>query len=73
MHGRPQSELITFLRGRPVTTVHALRRERFTLRVIAAAQHDGLVDVDLVTGRVALCARHHRQTAQTTAVVDPVG
>jgi hypothetical protein len=69
MHRRSQSELITFLRGRPVTTVHALRREHFTLRVITAAQHDGLVDVDLATGRVALSARNHRRTPQTTAVV----
>jgi hypothetical protein len=51
---RSQSDLIAFLRPRPVTTVHALRRHRFTLRVIAAAQRDGLVDVDLVAGRVAL-------------------
>ncbi|WP_369131819.1 hypothetical protein [Modestobacter sp. I12A-02662] len=43
-----------FLSLRPVTTVHTLRRHRFTLRVVAAAQRDGLLDVDLVTGRVAL-------------------
>jgi len=69
MHRRSQSELITFLRGWPVTTVHALRREHFTLRVITAAQHDGLVDVDLATGRVALSAGNHRGAPQTTAVL----
>jgi hypothetical protein len=69
MHRRSQSELITFLRGRPVTTVHALRRKHFTLRVITAAQHDGLVDVDLATGRVALSARNYWGTPRTTAVV----
>jgi hypothetical protein len=32
--------------------VHALKRERFTLRMIAAAERDGLVAVDLAAGRV---------------------
>jgi hypothetical protein len=56
---RSQRELQEWLRQRPVTTVQALRRHRFTLRMIAVAERDGLVDVDLGTGRVAI--RLHRQ------------
>src|SRR5688572_12065596 len=44
---RTQCELLTWLQHHRVTTVHALRRQRFTLRMIAAAERDGLVDVDL--------------------------
>jgi hypothetical protein len=49
---RTRHELEEWLRDRPVTTVHALKRERFTLRLIAAAERDGLVAVDLQAGRV---------------------
>lgn len=49
---RAQHELEEWLRDRPATTVHALRRERFTLRMIAAAEREGLVTVDLEAGRV---------------------
>ena len=51
---RSQEELLAFLSYCPVTTVHVLRRNRFTLRTVAAAQRDGLVEADLVEGRVAL-------------------
>lgn len=51
---RSTGELAAFLDRRPVTTVHVLRGHRFTLRVLAAAQEEGLVDVDLLSGRVAL-------------------
>jgi hypothetical protein len=51
---RSRAELLDFLRTEPVTTVHALRRRRFTLRMIAAAERDGFVDVDLCAGRVTL-------------------
>jgi hypothetical protein len=51
---RAQHELEAWLRDRPATTVHALKRERFTLRMIAAAERKGLVTVDLETGRVRL-------------------
>ena len=51
---RSTRELADFLSRRPVATVHVLRGHRFTLRVIAAAQKEGLVDVDLLSGRVAL-------------------
>jgi hypothetical protein len=51
---RLQSELVDWLRGRPETTVHALRRQGFTLRMVAAAERDGLIDVDLRAGRVAV-------------------
>jgi hypothetical protein len=37
---------------RPVTTVNALRHQRFTLRLLAAAQRNGLLDLDLTTGTV---------------------
>ena len=49
---RAQHELEEWLRDRPATTVHALRRERFTLRMIAAAERAGLVTVDLEAGLV---------------------
>jgi hypothetical protein len=49
---RAQQELEECLRHRPTTTVHALRRQRFTLRMLAAAQREGLVDLDLLTGKV---------------------
>jgi len=52
---RAQQELEDWLRDRPVTTVHALRRERFSLRMIAAAERDGLVTVDFEAGRVWMC------------------
>ena len=51
---RSQGELVAFLRTRPVTSIHTLRQHRFTLRVVAAAQKDGLVQLDLVAGRVVL-------------------
>ena len=51
---RSTSELADSLAPRAVTTVGVLRRNRFTLRVVAAAEQEGLVDVDLVSGRVAL-------------------
>jgi hypothetical protein len=46
--------LLERLLQQPVTSVRALRRERFTLRVIAAAERKGLVSVDLQTGTVAV-------------------
>ncbi|MDP9459961.1 MAG: hypothetical protein M3Q22_06835 [Actinomycetota bacterium] len=49
---RAQHELEEWLRDRPATTVHALKRERFTLRMIAAAEREGLVAVDFAAGRV---------------------
>jgi hypothetical protein len=52
-HRRSRSELMAFLGSRPDTTIRVLRRNRFTLRLVVAAQRDELVDVDIVTGRVA--------------------
>jgi hypothetical protein len=52
---RSQEELLAFLSYCPVTTVHVLRRNRFTLRTVAAAQKEGLVEADLIEGRVTLC------------------
>src|SRR3954452_1910301 len=51
---RQQGELLEWLGRSPVTTVHVLRRQRFTLRLIAQAERDGDLDVDLTTGRVSL-------------------
>ena len=49
---RTQSELLEWLSERPVTTVAALRRQRFTLRMLTLAQRAGLVDVDVEAGSV---------------------
>ena len=49
---RSLDELVDFLRNEPSTTVHALRRRRFSLRTVAAAAHEGLVDLDSASGRV---------------------
>lgn len=54
---RAQSELVEWLRGRSETTVHALRRQGFTLRMVAAAERDGVVDVDYRAGQVRVRAR----------------
>jgi hypothetical protein len=51
---RAQGELLDWLRGRSETTVHALLRRGFTLRMVAAAERDGVVDVDLPAGRIAV-------------------
>jgi hypothetical protein len=51
---RAQSDLLDWLHGRRETTVHALRRRGFTLRLVAAAERDGLVELDLPAGRVAV-------------------
>jgi hypothetical protein len=51
---RSQHELVAFLKTRPVTSIHTLRQHRFSLRVVAAAQKEGLVHLDLVAGRVVL-------------------
>jgi len=40
-----------------VTTLAALRRQRFTLRLISDAQRDGLIAVDEGSGTVALATR----------------
>ena len=53
-HRRVQAELMDWLRERPHATVHALVRRGFALRIVAAAERDGLVDVDLLAGRVAV-------------------
>jgi hypothetical protein len=49
---RAQHELMEWLRSRPVTTFYALRRQRFTLRMLAAAERDGAVTIDFEAGRV---------------------
>jgi hypothetical protein len=47
---------VAWLQVRPVTSVHALRRHRFTLRMVAAAEREGLVAVDFEAGTVAILA-----------------
>ncbi len=49
---RAQYELLAWLRTSPVTTVHALKRQRFTMRMIALAEREGLVSLDPESGRV---------------------
>ena len=49
---RDQEELVNWLRGRSQTTIHALREQRFTLRLLAMAEKEGLVAVDLQEGTV---------------------
>jgi hypothetical protein len=61
---RAQSELLDWLRERSETTVHALRRNGFTLRMVAAAERDGVVELDLRAGRVAV--RPAIEAARTT-------
>ena len=51
---RTQGELLAWLQSTSVTTVNSLRRQRFTLRMIAAAERDGVIDVDLLGGTVVL-------------------
>ncbi len=48
------SDLVEVLHKQPGASLDALRRRRFTLRIVWAAVHEGLVDVDLEQGRVAL-------------------
>ena len=64
---RSQSELLAFLSTRPATSIHTLRQQRFTLRLVTAAQKDGLVDVDLITGRVVLRGRGPRRNPWPTS------
>jgi len=52
---RPDSDLRDWLRGRSATTIHVLRKNGFTLRALAVAQRQGLIGLDLVTGRVIVC------------------
>ncbi len=51
---RSQTELLEWLRKQPEASVSALRRQRFSLRMIADAERAGLVELDLKAGRVAL-------------------
>jgi hypothetical protein len=51
---RTQYELVEWLQARPVTTIQALRRQRFTLRLLAAAERDGLISVDSEQGSVVM-------------------
>jgi hypothetical protein len=51
---RSQDELLEWLGEQQEATVHALRRQRFTLRLAAAAERAGLLEPDLIRGRVAV-------------------
>lgn len=54
---RERGELEHWLRGRARTTVHALRHQRFTLRMLRDMEREGLVDVDVWTGEVSVNLR----------------
>ncbi len=49
------------IQDRSVTSLDALRRRRFTLRMVVAAERDGLLTVDLETGTVAINGARPRQ------------
>jgi hypothetical protein len=49
-----QHQLEEWLRERPVTTIPAPKTERFTLRVIAVAEREGVLTVDFEAGRVSM-------------------
>jgi hypothetical protein len=51
---RSQAELLAWLSARSVASVHTLRRHRFSLRMVAAAERDGLIAVDLERGTVTV-------------------
>jgi hypothetical protein len=63
---RTQDELLEW-RGRSVTTIHVLQRQRFTLRMIAAAERDGLVEIDLEAGTVAVLSGGRRLPQEPSA------
>ncbi len=70
---RAQSELLEWLRQRSEATVHALRRQRFTLRMITEAERQGLVDLDLVAGRVAIRSAATRSSDSSQQLSAPGG
>jgi hypothetical protein len=61
---RPRStdELVGHLSDHLVTHLDALRRQGFTLRLLIQAQAAGLVEVDVLSGRVALNSGPPRST-----------
>ena len=54
---REQHELVGWLEACPIATVAALRRHRFTLRLISEAEREGLIAVDPATESVTLVER----------------
>ena len=51
---RERDELLDFLHSCRGTTIAALRRQRFTLRLLAQAERDGLLAIDAEAGTVEL-------------------
>jgi hypothetical protein len=51
---RRQEELVTWLHQRSSTTLEVLRRHRFPLRMVVAAERAGLVSIDLDEGTVVV-------------------
>jgi hypothetical protein len=51
---RERRELEHWLRSRATTTVHALRKQGFTLRMLRDMEREGFVDVDVWTGEVSV-------------------
>jgi hypothetical protein len=60
---RSQQDLVDWLCHRSETSIHALKRQRFTLRMIAAAEREGRVEVDYRTGRVVVRSRGDSEMA----------
>jgi hypothetical protein len=49
--------LLAWLDANPATTIPALRRQRFTLRLIADTERDGRIAVDTRSGTITMTAR----------------
>jgi len=63
---RDKDELLEWLQEHPVTTVHTLRRHRFTLKLLTDAQRDGTVHVDLVSGEVVYLPARGRSASRAS-------
>jgi hypothetical protein len=68
---RQRYELLEWLDSCPVTTVAALRSQRFTLRLIADAEREGLLSVDGETGAVVSTASRALKDASACTLYAP--
>ena len=63
---RDKDEMLEWLQEHPVTTVHVLRRHRFTLKLVTDAQRDGTVQVDLASGEVVYLPARARTASRAS-------